>query len=190
MKPVLIDFPDRIETERLYIRPCMPGDGKDVYESINHSLNDLKTWLAFAHKDQNLDDVESGIRNSYAEFIKRQDFRLHIYRKSDNKFIGSTGLHRINWETKVFEIGYWIDSRYTKNGYITEAVEGLTSFAFKQFKAERIEIRCDPKNTNSRRVAERLGFTLDGILRNNTMSADGKSIRSTCVFSMLKNEWE
>lgn len=190
MDPVLIDFPDRIETERLYMMPCMPGDGKKVLDSIEHSLEELKDWLPFAHKKQSLDDAEISARNSYAEFIKRKDFRFNIYRKSDDVFIGSTGLHRINWDAKGFEIGYWLDTRYTKNGYITEAVKSLTDFAFNHFHAERIEIRCDTENTNSRKVAERLGFTLEGILRNNAMSADGKSIRSTCVFSTLKQEWQ
>lgn len=190
MNPILIEFPDRIETERLYIRPCLPSDGNVVFEAIEHSLEDLQPWLPFAHCKQSLDDVEANIRDSYAEFIKRKDFRLHIFRKSDQVFIGSTGLHRINWETKVFEIGYWLDRRQTKKGYVTEAVKGLTDFAFNKLYAERIEIRCDPNNFNSRKVAERLDFTLEGILRNNARSADGKSIRSTCVFSMLKNEWK
>lgn len=190
MKPILIDFPDRIETERLYIRPCLPGDGKILFDAINYSREELKKWLPFANRDQQLNDIEEGIRTSYAEFIKRNDFRLHIYRKRDNVFIGSTGLHRINWEAKRFEIGYWQDSRQSNNGYITEAVKGLTSFAFNHLEAERIEIRCDSLNIRSRKVAERLSFTLEGILRNNETSVDGTTLRSTCIFSMLKNEWQ
>jgi RimJ/RimL family protein N-acetyltransferase len=183
MEAILKDFPETIETERLYIRPCQPGDGRDVYEAVNHSREELKQWLPFAHTVMSKEDTEINIRKSYANFINREDIRLHIYRRSDNKFIGSTGLHRIKWKVPKFEIGYWVDTRYTKNGYITEAVEALTKFAFEYYGAKRVEIRCDPDNTGSRSIPERLGFTLEGLLRNDSVSADGNEVRSTCIFA-------
>lgn len=182
-KPILIDFPERIESERLYIRPCMPGDGPLVYEAIQASLKELQQWLPFAHNTQTLEDVEEGVRKSYAQFILKEDIRLHIFRKDDHQFIGSTGLHRINWDAGCFEIGYWCDSRYTKKGYITEATTALIKFAFHELHANRIEIRCDPDNIASRHIPERLGFTLEGVLKINHKSADGKTLRDTCVFS-------
>jgi RimJ/RimL family protein N-acetyltransferase len=185
MNPILKEFPDRIESERLYIRPCLPGDGKAVHEAIIHSKEELKQWLPFANHDSTEEEAEAEVRKSYAKFIERENFRLHIYRKEDDAFIGSTGLHRIDWDLPKFEIGYWIDTRYSKNGYITEAVEALTNFAFGFYGAKRVEIRCDPANVNSRRIPERLGFTLEGILRNSSIGADGKSVRDTCVYAKI-----
>lgn len=83
MNPILFDFPEKIETERLLIRPCLPGDGQIVHEAIQHSLEELKQWLPFAHKQQTLEQTEENIRNAYALFIQRQDIRLHIFRKED-----------------------------------------------------------------------------------------------------------
>lgn len=101
MNPILIDFPEIIaETERLYIRPCLPGDGKDVYDAVIASNDELKKWLPFAAKKKSLEETEAGIRRSYAQFWLREDIRLHIYRKEDGQFIGSTGLHRIDWEAR------------------------------------------------------------------------------------------
>ncbi|WP_026584689.1 GNAT family N-acetyltransferase [Bacillus sp. J33] len=185
MKPILIDFPEKIETARLYMRPAMPGDGKIVHEAIIASIDELKKWLPFAQKEQSEEDVEAGLRKSYGQFILREDFRIHIYRKEDDAFVGSTGLHRIDWDVRKFEIGYWGDSRYQKNGYIAEAAEGLTKFAFEHFDANRIEIRCDPKNVNSSKIPERLGFQLEGILVNDSLSADGTELRDTCVYAKV-----
>ncbi|GLB58072.1 GNAT family N-acetyltransferase [Cytobacillus sp. NCCP-133] len=187
MKSVLTDFPEKIETARLYMRPAMPGDGKIVHEAIKASIIELKKWLPFAQIEQSAEDVEAGIRRSYAQFILREDFRIHIYRKEDDVFVGSTGLHRIDWDVRKFEIGYWGDSRQQKKGYITEAVEGLTKFAFKCFHANRVEIRCDPRNVNSSKIAEKLGFNLEGILVNDSLSADGKKLRDTCVYAKTNN---
>jgi RimJ/RimL family protein N-acetyltransferase len=190
LKPILRTFPERIETERLYIRPCQPGDGPDVHQAIESSLAELKLWLPFAEKVESQDEVETGVRESFAKFVKREDFRLHIYRKEDNAFIGSTGLHRIDWSLPKFEIGYWIRTDETKKGYMTEAVTRLVSFAVEHYGAKRVEIRCDPLNENSRKIPERLGFVLEGILRNDGWDTTKENLRDTCVYSILPQEWK
>ncbi|WP_433958642.1 GNAT family N-acetyltransferase [Cytobacillus horneckiae] len=186
MDPVLIDFPEKIETERLYFRPCLHGDGTLVHEAIAASRASLSKWLPFAKNEQTVDEVEAGIRQSYAEFIKRSDFRMHIFLKDGDVFVGSIGLHRINWDVRKFEIGYWCDIRHSKKGYITEAVEQLTQFTFSHLQANRIEIRCDSENTSSRNIPERLGYTLEGILRKDSLATDGQTLRDTCVFAKVK----
>lgn len=183
MNPILLDFPETFYTERLIIRTPKPGDGKAVYEAINASINELKPWMPLSHRDQSEQDVEENIRNAYVEFLARKDLRLHVFLKETGVFIAGSGLHRINWNVPKFEIGYWIDSRYSGNGYMTEAVLGITNFAFQELKARRIEIRCDSKNFKSRAIPEKLGYTLDGVLIYDGMSADGKEIRDTCIYA-------
>ncbi|MGM0846039.1 MAG: GNAT family N-acetyltransferase [Bacillota bacterium] len=189
-KPILIEFPELIETNRLYIKPCKPGDGKMVHEAINSSIKTLSEWMPFAQKEQSIQEVEEGVRQSYAQFISRKDFRLHIFTKENNELVGSTGYHRMDWKSGKVEIGYWGVSKYSRNGYITEAVKELTRFAFEHFAANRVEIRCDELNIASRRIPERLGYTMEGILRRDSLSADGKNLRNTCVYSVLTDEWD
>lgn len=184
VKPILIDLPEFIETERLVIRPCMPGDGIDVHKSIKRSLEDLKPWMAFANKVQTVEEVEEGVRESYAKYILRQDLRLHIYLKETDEFIGSTGLHSIDWKVRVFEIGYWCDSLHTNQGYITESTIALIKLAKDSLKANRIEIRVDTRNKKSRAIPVKLGFTLDGVLKNESLSADGETLRDMCIYSL------
>lgn len=188
MNPILINFPEKIETERLYIRPCLPGDGETVSHAIRASLPSLKKWLAFAHKPQSAEDTEINIREAHAQFLLRENFRLHIFLKENDEFVGSTGLHRVDWDVRKFEIGYWIDSRHTKKGYITEAVQALSTFAFEKLEANRVEIRCDVDNLESRRIPEKLGFALEGTLRKNSLSTDGSSLRDICVFAKIKED--
>ena len=187
MNAILMDFPKKIETPRLYLRPCLPGDGLDVYEAIVRSRNELKPWLPFAQHEPSIEALEKNVLKAYADFILKEDIRLHIYRKEDDQFIGSTGLHRINWDIPKFEIGYWIDTGYSKKGYITEVVERLTKFAFNHYGAMRIEIRCDPNNLTSKRIPEKLRFTLEGTLHNDALSADGQTLRDTCIYAKTTN---
>ncbi|OIK15602.1 GNAT family N-acetyltransferase [Bacillus sp. MUM 116] len=186
MNPILLDFPEEFYTERLLIRKSLPGDGKFVYEATQASINELKPWMPWAHKNQSEDEVEVNIRDAHAKFLTREDLRLHLFDKKAGTFIGSSGLHRINWSVPKFEIGYWIDTRYSGKGYITEAVQGISEFAFTELQAKRVEIRCDTKNTRSRAIPEKLGFTLEGILKNDGLSGDGMELRDTCVFAKFK----
>ncbi|UAL50903.1 GNAT family N-acetyltransferase [Metabacillus dongyingensis] len=183
--PLLIDFPTEITTERLCIRAPRPGDGKEVNAAINESMNELKPWMPFAQKPPTLEETEANIRQSCAKFILREDLRLLIFNRKKGHFIGSTGFHRMDWDVPKVEIGYWISTKYAGKGYMTEAVEALTLFAVKEFGAKRVEIRCDPENIRSRRIPEKLGFILEGVLRQDDVSADGMSLRNTCVFSKI-----
>ncbi|WP_347549749.1 GNAT family N-acetyltransferase [Pseudalkalibacillus hwajinpoensis] len=187
MKPILIDFPNEFITERLHIRLPRPDDGKIVYESIKSSLTELKEWMSFARTEQTIEDVEANIRESHAAFLKREDLRLLLFHKETGELIGSSGLHRIDWAVRKFEIGYWIDSRFSGKGYMTEAVRGITEFAFNELEARRVEIRCDVKNVRSRKIAERVDYDLEGILRNEKLSIDGDETRDTCVYATIKN---
>ncbi|MBD8067815.1 GNAT family N-acetyltransferase [Bacillus sp. PS06] len=185
MNPLLLDFHHEFQTERLIIRLPKPGDGKVVYEAINASINELKLWMPFAQKQQSEEQVEINIREAHLLFLKREDLRLLIFHKESGEFVGSSGLHRINWDLPKFEIGYWIDSRQCGKGYMTEAVEGITKFALEELSAKRVEIRCDAKNLRSRAIPERLGFQLEGILRKDDLSVDGTEIRDTCIYALI-----
>jgi RimJ/RimL family protein N-acetyltransferase len=185
VKPILIDFPEEFHTKRLFIRKPMPGDGKAVFEAMQASLYELKTWMPWADKEQTEEDLEVNVRDAHAKFLTREDLRLHIFHKETGQFIGSSGLHRINWDIPKFEIGYWIDTRFSGKGYMTEAARGITDFAFNELNAKRVEIRCDSQNGRSRAIPEKLGYTLEGILKNDAVSVDRNGLRDTCVYTKI-----
>ncbi|SHG29819.1 GNAT family N-acetyltransferase [Ornithinibacillus halophilus] len=183
MNPMLIEFPEEFTTERLIIRMPRPDDGKVVYDAIQASINELKPWLPFAQKEQTEQDVELNIRSAHIAFLKREDLRLLIFLKETGEFIATSGLHKMDWSIPKFEIGYWIDSRYSGKGYMTEAVQGITDFAFNELHARRVEIKCDKRNTKSRAIPEKLGFELEGILKNDDLSPDTNELRDTCIYA-------
>lgn len=185
MNPMLLDIPLQFETERLLIRVPRPGDGRVVCEAIRASIEELRKWLPFAQHDQTEEETEANLREAYARFVLREDMRLLIFDKANGRFIGSSGLHNPDWNVRKFEIGYWIDSRQSGQGYMTEAVEGITTFAFTELLARRVVIRCDALNDKSQAVALRLGYWHEGTLRNESLSADGTEMRDTYIFAMI-----
>lgn len=69
---------------------------------------------------------------------------------------------------------------------MTEAIHELTHFAMVDLKARRLEIRCESTNTKSRTIPEKLGYELEGILRNEDFSADGKRLTDTCIYAKIQ----
>ena len=183
--PILLDFPDSFETERLIIRCPQPGSGAAVNAAVLESLEELRLWMPWAQNAPSLEESEENCRRWRARFLAREDLTLHLFLK-DGAFVGSSGLHRINWEVPKFEIGYWCRTSQQGRGYITEAVRGIMDFAFAQLHAERVEIRCDARNEKSRRVAERAGFALEACLRREARDHCG-ALRDTLIFALLRD---
>lgn len=185
MNPILLDFPDCFQTGRLLVRAPKAGDGKAVCDAIRTSLAELKPWMPFAREEPKEDEVEINIRRAQADFILRKDLRMHIFHRETGRFVGSTGLHRMNWEARRFEIGYWCSTAHAGQGYMTEAIQGLIDFARRHLGAKRLEICCDSLNLKSRKMAERLGFELEAVLRSDDLSNDRSEYRDTCLYAAV-----
>lgn len=179
----LPEVPTEIKTERLLLRMPMPGDGKTVNEAIHASLDELKPWLGFAQEEPSPQDTEINQLESHLNFMKKEVLRYLIFHKETGSFIGTTGFHSIDWEVPKMEIGYWLDSRVTGKGYMVEAVAALTDLAFATLKCNRLEIQCDAENLKSRAIPEKLDFVLEGILKNDERSVDGKRLTDTCIYA-------
>ena len=184
--PLLIDLPEQIATARLVLRPPRPGDGVVVNPAIQESIEDLQPWMPWATPVPTVEQTELWCRKAHAEFAARKQLPLLAFLRDDpSTFVGSTGLHRIVWDVPLLEIGYWVRRRFARQGYVTEAAEAVTAFAFETLRAERVEIRMDDRNERSWRVAERLGFPLEGVLRRESRAPDG-TVRDTRVYARVR----
>ncbi|OMF36850.1 GNAT family N-acetyltransferase [Paenibacillus sp. FSL H8-0548] len=187
MNPLLLDIPESFESQRLIIRSPLWGDGAHLNEAVKASIKELKPWMPWAEQIPTVDESEAVVRRARLKFLERSDFMLLLILKETGQLIGSSGLHRIDWQSRKFEIGYWIHSAFSGNGYISEAVDAISNFAVQELKANRVEIRCDSRNIKSAGVAQRLGFTLEGILRYEKCAVDG-SLRDTMIFSKIRGK--
>lgn len=182
---VLVEFPDRFETERLTIRSPLPGDGAELQAAVAETIEDLRLWMPWADHVPTVEEEEAEVRRARARFLTREDLWLFLFLKDTHTLVGSSGFHRIDWNVPRLEIGYWVRRRFCGRGYISEAVRGITRFAFDTLGARRVEIRCDAQNVRSRRVAERAGYELEATLHNHSLAADG-SLRDTLIYVRLE----
>ncbi len=184
MNPLLLDFPDSFDTERLTIRAPRVEDAHEVAAAVTESLPELRPWMPWAVEPPTVEFEIGRLRHGMAKWLTREDLLLHVMLKGTSTFVMGSGLHRIDWHSGKFEIGYWVRTKFMGQGFVTEAVYGITNFAFKQLHANRVEIRCDSDNIRSAAVAKRCGFLLEGILRHDSLNVSGE-LRSTMIFSKL-----
>ncbi|VPF05259.1 putative acetyltransferase [Streptococcus pneumoniae] len=107
--------------------------------------------------------------------------------KGTDKVIGSVDFNHRH-EDDVLEIDYTLHPDYWGRGYVPEAARTLIDLAFKDLGLHKIELTCFGYNLQSKRVAEKLGFTLEARIR------DRKDAQGNCCddlrYALLKSEWE
>jgi RimJ/RimL family protein N-acetyltransferase len=179
--PILLDLPSEFDTARLTIRVPRPGDGRTINAAVVESVDTLLPWMPWA-KEPTLDSSETWARRNAGNFHLRNAWGFTLWLKGTETVAGSAGFAKVDWEARVFEIGYWVRTSLQRQGYAREATEALFDYAVRHGGARRVEIRCDSRNEASRRVALACGFEMEGTLRNDALDIDGKS-RDTCFFS-------
>ncbi len=187
-KPILRDLPDRLHGKRVLIRPLRPGDGAAIYEAVNESREQIGPWLPWVDKTQSAEDSEAAARRGAARWQTREDLMVGIWNKATGRYLGGSGLHRIDWAVPAFEIGYWLRTSAWGQGYVTETVQVLCQFAFETLGANRVEIRLDPRNTRSRAIPERLGFVWEATLRSHVCDGAGE-LRDTLIFALTPDDY-
>ena len=182
--PILLDVPEQLITQRLLLRIPRPGDSKLVWPAVVEAQNELSPWMPWAYPKAEENGVEEFCRRAAANFVLREQFHYNMYLQGTETCIGVCGVARLKWSVPMMEIGYWLRTPYCGKGYMTEAVRAVERVCFDTFKAARVEIRCDERNQRSRGVAERAGYTLEGVLRCDDRAPAGE-LRNTCVYAKV-----
>jgi ribosomal-protein-serine acetyltransferase len=184
MNPILLDIPSEFSTLRLTLRISRPGDSAIAYRVVRESLPELKQWMPWATEDFTLEKHEEWCRRAAGEFINREALHFRIFLKEDSAFLGTISADTFNWDIPRCEIGYWLGTSHYGRGFMTEAASGLIEMLKESVRPIRIEIRCDSLNQKSRRVAERLRFDLEAVLRAHERRKDG-TLRDTCIYALV-----
>jgi RimJ/RimL family protein N-acetyltransferase len=187
--PLLLELPEALIGRRVIVRPYRNGDeaaiAGAVAESRERLLAAAMPWV------RQWDDPNQGaiyVRRCQAKWISREELFLGIWERARDMYVGSTGLHRIDWSVPSVEIGYWLRTGCGGAGLVTEATALVAAFAFEALHAQRVRIRCDVANARSAAVARRLGFVHEATLRNECRRADG-TLRSTFEFALTPDDF-
>jgi len=111
---------------------------------------------------------------------------LHLAIRDQGALAGVVGYRRLDPPANL-DIGYWLGDGFEGRGLMTAACRTLLTHAFAAAAAHRVQIRAAPGNARSRAVPERLGFRLEGVLREAEYLPSGWV--DHCVYAMVAGEW-
>jgi len=172
--PTLIPLPDELRSPRLLLRPFRPTDADQIFPAVEESRAHLRPWMAWVDDHVSVDNSRDWSARCAANWLLRAELTVGIFATASERYLGCISLHDPDWDLRAFHIGYWLRASAIGQGYATEAVCMLVDLAFGPLAARRVELRCDARNGPSRRVAERVGFVLEGQLRNAFLAPDGQ----------------
>ncbi|HEX5324870.1 MAG TPA: GNAT family N-acetyltransferase [Capsulimonadaceae bacterium] len=187
--PIMQPIPDELAGERVLVRPLRPGDGAAIWEAVDESREHLRPWMPWVEKHVTPEHSEDVARRAHGRWILREDLMVGIFDLATGRYLGGSGLHRIEWDIPSFEIGYWIRVSEEGKGYVSEAVKLLCGLAFEHLFANRVFIKCDSNNTRSAAVPKRLGFVHEATLRNAGKTPTGE-LRDTMIFAMTPLDYQ
>jgi ribosomal-protein-serine acetyltransferase len=180
--------PEQIDTDRLILQRFHRRDVSSLEEGVRSSLADLNEWLPWAHMDYTRDDAVAFVRDSIQAWREGKAFDYAIRsRERPDRHLGNISIWQTSRTGKIGEIGYWIRTDLVGRGYATEATAAVMRVGFENMGLHKITLRIAVGNRGSERVAEKLGFTTEGVLREELLIR-GNWIDHT-LYSMLENEF-
>ena len=137
----------RIETERLVLKKLVDADKERLVSLIGDFM--VSKTLSNVPYPYTLDDADEWLK-----IVDNEEFNLNIFLNDD--LIGGVGLTPI--EDDFCELGYWLGVEYWGQGYATESVRGLLSYAATNTPCEKFKANVYKENIASAKVLEKNGF--------------------------------
>jgi ribosomal-protein-alanine N-acetyltransferase len=180
----------QLETKRLILRKPKMSDWKDIVEGIGDY--DVAEMLAKVPYPYVKKDALSFIKRKVKKWKEKEkdDYLFMIELRSEKKVIGGIGIHAVDKFNQTGETGSWINKKYWRNGYITEAKIALNDFAFKKLKLRRLDSPVYKDNKASNATQLKMGYKLEGMKRRSVVSKASGIIHDVNIYGLLKEDWQ
>jgi len=170
-----------IQTPRLVLRGLGEDDVPFLLEHFGRS--EINEYSA----DDDVKSLEEA-KELYLKYIAPTVSRFRLGLLLDGKLIGTVGFYGIDHENGKAIAGADLMKEYWGKGLMTEALQALIDYGFKQMNLNRIEATSDPRNSRSIRLMERCGFRREGLLRQKFYYK--ATFHDEAIYSLLKEDWK
>lgn len=154
------------ETERLVLKVLNKAYAEIVLDYFQRNKTFLEEWEVIRDNEfYTIEFQESQLEKELSLIENGSMFKLWIFKKGDgDKVIGSIAFNNIvRGAFLSCHLGYRLDKDEINKGYMTEAIQKGINIIFDDLKLHRIEANIMPKNKQSLKVVEKLGFYNEGL---------------------------
>lgn len=148
----------------------------------------LGEWLGWANNIHSVEDAQNFIKRGMTRFAEDGLPSVGIWQ--DDQMVGGLLFFPIEKRILATEIGFWLGQEAAGHGLMTRSVRAMLGYVFDDIQLNRMSLKADVNNTRSRAVAERLGFTFEGIQRQAWINPDGDRFVDMATYAMLASDWQ
>ena len=167
------------------MRTLTTEDAELIFAVVDANREYLGKWLPWVDKSKTSIDTRNTILSWENEYQAGTDVIFGIF--YDARYVGNIGLQRMKNKNNSGMIGYWLAEKEQGKGIITNCVKAICDYGFYTLNLNRIWLTCANLNYKSQAIPERLGFTKEGVLRDNEY-LNGEYYDSF-MYGLLQREW-
>ena len=175
-----------LENERVLLRPLVFSDLPYLEKYV---LEEPDLWQFSLVAIQDKADLEKYIHDAIEARNQKTAYPYIVLDKLTQTYVGVTRFYDIQLAFATTQLGYtWYSKKVWGTGLNQACKFLLLEFAFEKMGFERVEFRADNNNKRSIAAMQKIGCTVEGVLRNHLPMPGGKR-RDSMVLSILKEEW-
>lgn len=176
-----------LEDSCVLLRPLEQNDCDNL---LLFSMNEPSLWKYSLIPVAGEENLKNYVFSAITARELGKEYAFIVFDKRTQEYAGSTRFYDIQEANKTVQLGYtWYGKKFQGTGLNKHCKFLLLQFAFEQLGMERVEFRADKNNIKSIAAMKSIGCFEEGVLRSNTIKADGTR-RDSIVLSILKSEWE
>lgn len=174
-----------LENERVLLRPLQ---AEDFDLLLPFSINEPELWHYSLQPGNGADNLKQYIQTALNDRFAKKSYPFIVFDKLKNSYAGSTRFYDYQAAHNTVQLGFtWYGASFQGTGLNKNCKYLMLAFAFEKLGFERVEFRADNKNKRSIAAMKSIGCTVEGVLRSNCDSPNGR--RDSIILSILKTEW-
>jgi N-acetyltransferase len=184
----MIDFKKAyiLENDVALLRPLLIDD---IDHLLPFSVHEPELWEYSLTSGAGRESLERYIQSAIQNRLDGREYPFIVFDKRTGQYAGSTRFYDIQNHHQTLQLGFtWYGKAFQRTGLNRHCKNLLLSFAFETLDFKRVEFRADLENKRSIQAMKNIGCTEEGILRSNTIKANGKR-RDSVVLSILQEDW-
>ena len=180
----------KLTGERVFLRPPKRRDALKWQKLRMSSKSFLVPWEPSW-------DASSCTRRAYLRYFKNSNYLANmdraysflIFKTDDNTLLGGINIGNVRrGVSQSASLGYWIGEKYSRNGYMKEALKLLIPSLFVDLRLNRIEAATLEENIASKNLLKKIGFKKEGVLRK-YLKING-NWRDHILYGLLENDFK